>query len=272
MVDSKPPAALNSILAATREGLAALRKHRDALRRAAEAAPPGPSMLQALSGPEVAVIAEVKRRSPSRGAIAEDLDPVAHARAYRRGGAVAVSVLTEGPHFGGALADLEAVAGAVDVPVLRKDFILDEVQLLEARIHGASAALLIVRALDQAMLRDLHQTACELGLASLVEVHTLGELDRALALGPALVGVNARNLETFATNVAGMEMVLRAIPRPVIAVAESGLSGRGDVERVATWGADAVLVGAAVSSARDPESAVRELCGVRRRAVRPEVA
>jgi indole-3-glycerol phosphate synthase len=271
MADLTPAVGLRSILSAQREGLAALRKHRGALRRAAEAAPGGPSMMAALGGGEVAIIAEVKRRSPSRGAIAEHRDAASHARAYCRGGAAAVSVLTEGPHFGGALADLEAVAAAIDRPVLRKDFILDEVQLFEAKIHGASAALLIVRALDQAMLRDLHQTAGELGLASLVEVHTLGELDRALALDPALVGVNARDLETFAIDLAGMETVLRAIPSDVVAVAESGLATRADVERVAAWGADAALVGAAVSSAPEPEAAVRELCGLQRRVGRRAV-
>jgi indole-3-glycerol phosphate synthase len=211
------------------------------------------------------VIAEIKRRSPSAGAIAESLDPVEHAVAYQRGGASAVSVLTEGPHFGGSLADLTAVVSAVEVPVLRKDFIIDEVQLLEARIHGASAVLLIVRALDQATLVDLRQTAEDLGLACLVEVHTLGELDRALAVNPELVGVNARDLETFELDLAHVEPALRAVPPGVVAVAESGMSTREDVERAAAWGADAVLVGTAMSAARQPEAAVRALTGVERR-------
>lgn len=221
-------------------------------------------MASALAGRHVAVIAEVKRRSPSAGPIAEQLDPVGHAVAYRSGGAAAVSVLTEGPHFGGSLNDLAAVAAAVDIPVLRKDFIIDELQVMEARVHGASAVLLIVRALDQVALRDLSQTVGDLGLGCLIEVHSLGELDRALAVEPELVGVNARDLETFELDLVSMEPVLRAIPPGVIAVAESGLATRSDVERVAAWGADAVLVGTAVSSAREPEWAVRALTGVPR--------
>ncbi|HXV87129.1 MAG TPA: indole-3-glycerol-phosphate synthase, partial [Gemmatimonadales bacterium] len=212
-----------------------------------------------------AVMAEVKRRSPSAGAIAMHLDPAEHAAMYVTAGARAVSVLTEERHFGGSLADLAAVTGRVRAPVLRKDFVLDEIQVAEARLHGASAVLLIVRALDRAALRDLRQVARDLGLACLIEVHTLGELDRALAVSPDLVGVNARDLDTFDVNVRAIEPVLRAVPPDVVAVAESGLATPGDVEMVAAWGADAVLVGTAVAGARDPGGAVRSLVGTPRR-------
>jgi indole-3-glycerol phosphate synthase len=256
--------ALTSILAATREQVGQLHRRRAELLRAAESAPPRAALAPALQGEDIAVIAEVKRRSPSAGAIAETLDPVVHARAYVAGGARAVSVLTEPRHFGGSLADLEAVASRVDVPLLRKDFVIDEIQLAEARLHGASAVLLIVRALDRVALRDLRGTARSLGLACLVEVHSLGELDRALDVAPEMIGVNARDLETFRVNLGAIEPVLRAIPPGTVAVAESGLVSRADVEAVAAWGADAVLVGTAVAAAPDPASAVRALVGVGR--------
>lgn len=222
---------------------------------------------------DVAVIGEVKRRSPSAGVIAERLSPGSHARAYVAGGAVAVSVLTEERYFGGSLSDLDEVRRAVEVPLLRKDFVIDETQLCEARIHGASAVLLIARALGQGQLEDLAGAARALGLARLVEVYRASELERALAVGPEAVGINARDLETLVVNVAGIEPLLRAVPPAVLAVAESGLRERADVERVAAWGADAVLVGTAIAGAPDPENAVRLLAGVGRvgRIGRPRV-
>lgn len=255
---------LSGILAAARARAAALRPRRAALRREAAAAPEPPRWDAAFGGTEVAVIGEVKRRSPSTGAIAEQLSPAAHARAYVSGGAVAISVLTDELHFGGALGDLDRVRRAVTVPLLRKDFILDEAQLYEARIHGASAVLLIVRALEAAALRELAASARELGLARLVEVHGPDQLDRALEVAPDAVGVNARDLDTFAVDVDGIEPVLRAVPAEMIAVAESGLASRADVERVAGWGADAVLVGTAIAASADPAAAVRRLTGVPR--------
>ena len=210
------------------------------------------------------MIAELKRRSPSAGAIRETLDPVATARAYVAGGAVAVSVLTDEPHFGGSLADLEAVAGAVAVPVLRKDFILDELQLLEARAAGASAVLLIVRALDDADLAALARAARGLGLGTLVEAHDEQELDRALAVDPSAVGINSRDLDSFAVDLATAERLLARVAPGVPAVAESGIETRADVERLARAGADLVLVGTAVARVPDPEQAVRGLTGVRR--------
>jgi len=260
-----PAPTLPTILAATRQRLETLRPAiRDLERRAATAPTPRP-FAPALSGGSVNVIAEVKRRSPSAGAIRETLDPVATARAYVAGGAVAVSVLTEEPHFGGSLADLEAVAGAVAVPVLRKDFILDELQLLEARAAGASAVLLIVRALDDADLAALAQSARGLGLGTLVEAHDERELDRALAVEPVAVGINSRDLDSFTVDLATAERLLARVPPGIAAVAESGIETRADVERLAQAGADLVLVGTAVARVPDPEHAVRDLVGIKRK-------
>jgi indole-3-glycerol phosphate synthase len=212
----------------------------------------------------VGLIAEVKRRSPSQGLIRADLDPVQHARAYVRGGAVAVSVLTDERHFGGSLEDLTRVAEAVPVPVLRKDFILDELQIMEARAAGASAILLIVRALTKGQLRVLAQAAAAWQLPTLIEVHSAAELEPALAAGPGAIGVNARDLDTFTINLRGAEAVIRDIPGNVVVVAESGIESRNDIERVAAAGADFVLVGTSVARQQDPEQAVRALVGVKR--------
>ncbi|GBD33124.1 MAG: indole-3-glycerol phosphate synthase [Gemmatimonadales bacterium] len=257
---------LSRILADTRREVAAKKERRAELERAARQAARPPDWVGALGRSDVAVIAEIKRRSPSAGEIAPGLDPAGQARSYRSGGAAAISVLTDAIHFGGSMEDLAQASAAAGLPVLCKDFILDEIQLLEARARGASAVLLIVRALDQAILRELRSYARELGLSVLVEVHTLGELDRALAVEPESVGVNARDLETFEVNLFGIEPVLRAVPPGVIAVAESGISSRAEVELVARWGADAVLVGTALSGARDPAQSVRSLVGVPKRA------
>jgi indole-3-glycerol phosphate synthase len=180
------------------------------------------------------------------------------------GGARAVSVLTDPRYFGGSLADLAAVRAAVDVPVLRKDFIVDPLQLLESRVAGASAVLLIVRALEPRALAELSDAARELGLARLIEVHDATELERAVPLAPEAIGVNARDLDTFAVTRDGVAPVLRAVPPGIAAVAESGIERREDVERVAAWGADAILVGTALARAPDPAMAVRQLAGVAR--------
>ena len=214
----------------------------------------------------------MKRRSPSAGAIAEHLDPVAHAAAYALGGAVAISVLTDEAHFGGSLEDLERVAREVSCPVLRKDFILDELQLLEARGAGASAILLIVRAMDARRLRELARTARDLSLGVLVEAHTAVELDAAVAAEPTALGVNSRDLATFAVDHAAAERLIARVPPGIAAVAESGIERRADVERFAAAGADLVLVGTAVARTADPAAAVRGLCGVPRRARRGVVS
>ena len=235
----------------------------DLARRAAAAAPPQPFAALPL-GPTVGIVAEVKRRSPSQGAIRPGLDPVEYARAYAAGGAVAVSVLTDEAHFGGSLDDLARVAAAVPLPVLRKDFILDELQILEARGAGASAILLIVRALAPERLRALAAAARSHGLATLVEVHTAAELEAALAVHPTAVGVNARDLGTFAVDLRAAEDVVARVPAEVPVVAESGVEGRRDVERLAAAGADFVLVGTSLARRSDPETGVRALTGVGR--------
>jgi indole-3-glycerol phosphate synthase len=263
MSDNPRRTSLDAILAVTRSRVAALRPRARELERAAAAAA-GPVRALPEPGGRVGLIAEVKRRSPSQGNIRPDLDPVAHARAYVRGGAIAVSVLTDEAHFGGSLADLERVAAAVPVPVLRKDFLLDELQIVEARAAGASAVLLIARALSRAQLRDLGRAAASWGLATVVEIHTIDELEPALAAEPGAIGVNARDLATFAVDLRRAETLIREVPARVAVVAESGIAGRADVERVAAAGADFVLVGTSVARRADPEQAVRELIGVKR--------
>ena len=253
---------LDAILAVTRTRVAALQERAAELERRAAAA--GPVTRLQEPGADVGLIAEVKRRSPSQGAIRTDLDPVRHARAYVRGGAVAVSVLTDEAHFGGSLEDLERVAAAVPVPVLRKDFILDELQIMEARGAGASAVLLIVRAVTRDRLLALARAAAGWGLQTLVEVHGEDELDAALTAQPGAIGVNARDLSTFAVELRRAEAVIRKVPAAVAVVAESGIESRGDVERVAAAGADYVLVGTSVARQDDPENAVRALSGVKR--------
>lgn len=256
---------LDAILDSTRRGLPALRLRRSALERAAADRPHPPDFAAALRCPAVAVIAEVKRRSPSAGPINPTLDPVVLARAYLSGGAAAVSVLTDGPFFGGALADLEAVTGAVPAPVLRKDFILDECQVLEARASGAAAVLLIVRALEPARLPQLCDFALACGLTPLVEVHDARERTRALDTAAPTIGVNARNLDDFSVDVAGALRLIATIPADRVAVAESGLATVDDVAAAAAAGADAVLIGSALARAADPAGQVRALSGVARR-------
>ena len=257
---------LRDILDATRAALPDLRPRRDALEQSAAARPAPPSFVAGLRRATVGLVAEVKRRSPSAGAINEGLDPVVLARAYSQGGAAAISVLTDQPFFGGSMADLEAVVAAVPVPVLRKDFILDEIQLLEARAAGASAALLIVRALEQPVLLRLHRFASEIGLTALVETHNRDEITRAVDAGAGVIGVNARDLDTFAVDTAKAWQLLAAIPGECLAIAESGMASRIDVEAAANAGADAVLIGSALASTGDPTSLARTLSGVTRRA------
>jgi indole-3-glycerol phosphate synthase len=256
---------LDDILALVREGLPALRMRRGELERAAATALEPPPFLASLRGDRVGLIAEVKRRSPSAGAINPDLDPEELAACYQRGGAVAVSVLTEEAHFGGTLGDLIRVRGVIQLPVLRKDFIVDEVQLIEARAAGASAVLLIVRALPQADLERLLRLASRWELDALVEAHDRAELDRAIDAGAEVVGVNARNLHDFSVDLDGALELVARVPARCVAVAESALSTVADVERAAAAGADAVLIGGALAASPDPESAARALSGVVRR-------
>jgi indole-3-glycerol phosphate synthase len=258
-------AVLDQILEGIRAGLPERRVRRATLEGQLPDLPPVADFVAALHRPTVALIAEVKRRSPSAGVINADLDPVTLASAYAAGGAAAISVLTEGPHFGGSLDDLHAVCGRVAAPVLRKDFILDEIQLLEARVAGASAALLIVRALTDTELRRLNAFAASLGLATLVEAHDRAELYRALEAGCQVVGVNARDLDDFTMHRTAAWELLATIPPERIAVAESGMHTADDVSEAARYGADAVLIGGALASAGDPFAGARAMSGVERR-------
>lgn len=259
------PPLLEQIVAGVRETLPELRaKSSELERRAREAAAPASFASALRSGGKVALIAEVKRRSPSAGSISSDLDPARHAAKYAASGAAAISVLTEQAHFGGAIGDLVAVRERVQVPVLRKDFIVDELQLLEARAAGASAALLIVRILTARRLEELLTFGRGTGLDLLVETHTRGEIDVALTAGADIVGVNCRDLDTFALDPDKAWELLAHLPTGPLAVAESAMHTRADVEKAARAGAEAVLVGTALSSAADPSALTRDLASVPR--------
>jgi indole-3-glycerol phosphate synthase len=260
------PVTLDQILSSTRDGLPALHARRAAVEREAADAPRAPSFAAALRRASVAVIAEVKRRSPSAGSIREDLDPADRAERYARHGAAALSVLTDGPFFGGSMADLRAAAVRARVPVLRKDFILDELQILEARAAGAAAVLLIVRALAPARLNALLAATADAGLDALVEVHSRPEVARALDAGARILGVNSRDLDTFRIDTAAAWAILRSVPAGAVAVAESGMASAEDVEVAAAAGADAVLIGTALSAAADPGTLLARLGGIARRA------
>jgi len=260
-----PSGTLGRIVEETRERVAALRGQRFALESAVRTAPPGPSFLDALTaGTDVSVIAEVKRRSPSKGAINATIDAAAQARAYGNGGARAISVLTEGAHFGGSAEDLEEIRAVVAIPLLKKDFHIDPLQVLEARALRASALLLIARALAPNALTELAAAAREVGIEPLIEVRNERELSAALDAGARAIGVNSRNLETLAMDPAVCARIIPLIPTDCVAVFESGVNGRADVEAAAAVGATAVLVGSALSSAPSPVDAVRELTGVPR--------
>ncbi|MGI5159501.1 indole-3-glycerol phosphate synthase TrpC [Microbispora sp. CA-102843] len=213
----------------------------------------------ALGGDRVSVIAEVKRSSPSKGALAAIADPAALAADYEEGGAHVISVLTERRRFGGTLDDLAAVRATVDIPVLRKDFIVTSYQLWEARAHGADLALLIVAALDQPALVSLIERAESIGLAPLVEVHTEEELGRAVEAGAKIIGVNARDLKTLEVDREVFAKLAPKVPDGVIKIAESGVRGPHDLLAYARAGADAVLVGESLVTGRDPKAAVNDL-------------
>ncbi|HJQ19645.1 MAG TPA: indole-3-glycerol-phosphate synthase [Gemmatimonadaceae bacterium] len=220
---------------------------------------------QALARDTVAVIAEIKRRSPSKGDLNTTLNAAAQAGAFERGSAAAISVLTEPEFFNGSLDDLKAVRSGVSLPILRKDFHVHFSQLMEARLAGASAVLLIARALSPRELPDLMRYARRHELETVVEVRDDVELQRAIDAGAEIIGVNSRNLETLEVDPRVPERIVPKIPRDVIAVWESGVSSVADVERAAEFGADAVLVGSALSRAPDPEALVRSLSQVKRR-------
>jgi indole-3-glycerol phosphate synthase len=255
---------LSDLVAELRHDLAAHPLDRDALRRAAgEARQPrdlGSALTDAARTNGVALIAEVKRASPSAGPIAADADPLAQARAYAGAGAAAISVLTEASHFGGSLEELAAVREAVDVPLLRKDFLIDPDQVLAARAAGADAVLLIAASVDDDGLRALIAASRALGMEPLVESHTDEDLDRVLATDARIVGVNARDLETLEVDVEAARTRIGRIGDRV-AVFESGIRTRADVERAVAAGASAILVGETLMRAGDPAATVRALLG-----------
>lgn len=229
------------------------------MRMAAAAAAPTKDFNSALSAPGISLIAEIKRASPSSGELCSDLQPANLAKTYVSNGAAACSVLTDTRFFGGHLTDLEAVRQAVNVPLLRKDFIIDPYQLYEARVAGADAILLIVAVLDDTVLGDLQNLARDLGLAALVEVHNRQELDRALKVGPDIIGVNNRNLHTFEVDLKTTESLRAYVPADSLLVAESGIHTQDDVARLRDTGVNAMLVGTALVTASDTASTVRHL-------------
>jgi indole-3-glycerol phosphate synthase len=252
-------AMLDPIIETTRVRVEALRGREPELQRAAADAGPVRSLADALSAPGLSVIAEIKRRSPSAGDIRGDLDPVHRAHAYEQGGAAAISVLTEPDFFSGSLSDLEMVRGAVTVPVLRKDFVLDPVQVWEARAAGADAVLLIVAVLDRKALEECLAVSAAAGLEALVEVHTGPEAEVACDAGARIVGVNNRNLSTFRTDLSVAERLRKLLTENTVTVAESGIAQPADAARMAAAGYDAVLVGEALVRATDPGALVSAL-------------
>jgi indole-3-glycerol phosphate synthase len=252
---------LDEILEGVRADLAARQEHipLDQLKEAAQKIAPPREVMGLLRRPDVAIIAEVKRASPSRGTLAAITDPAALARDYEAGGASVISVLTEPRRFGGSLEDLAAVRNAVSVPLLRKDFVISSYQLWEARAHGADMVLLIVAALDQNALVSLAERALSLGLVPLVEVHSEIEVARALDAGAKVIGVNARDLGTLEIDKGVFARLAPLMPPEVVKVAESGIQGPRDLLAYAAAGADAVLVGESLVTGKDPRSAVADL-------------
>jgi indole-3-glycerol phosphate synthase len=254
---------LDSIIAGVREDLAARRKPLNLIYELMETAPTVRDAHLALSGNEMKVIAEVKRSSPSKGVLSAISDPAALAQQYEVAGASVISVLTEERRFKGTLADLDAVRSRVDIPILRKDFMVDEYQFFEARAHGADVILLIVAALSKSQLQDFFDIATELKMAALIEVHTADELERALEISPRIIGVNSRNLKTLDVDPVAFQDLIPRIPKNLIKVAESGISSRAEVEFAQKYGANAILVGEALVISGDPELAMRNLLGHR---------
>lgn len=262
---NRPPDVLERIVAHERGQLAARRTARpvDALRAEAGYALPRRSLRAALGQRRPAVIAECKRRSPSRGVLREPYDPVAIARSYERAGAAAISVLTNEEFFGGSLADLAAVRRAVSLPIVRKDFVVDDYQLEEARAAGVDAVLLIAAVLGLDELRSLRERAHVLGLETLVEAHDPDELALAVRAGADVLGINNRDLRSFTTDLATSERLAALAPAGIPLVAESGIRDAGDLERLGRVGIGAFLVGEAFMTAADPGEALRALLAPR---------
>ena len=238
-----------------------------ALEELAAAAAPARDARASLvgDGTTMGLVAEVKRRSPSKGALSEIPEPATLAAAYAEAGASAISVLTERRRFGGTLADLDAVRARVQVPVLRKDFVVDPYQVIEARAHGADLVLLIVAALEDPLLRELHALVGELGMQALVETHTEAELERALDLGADIVGVNARDLKTLDVDLDRAAALLRSVPAGPLAIGESAVAGGDHAAHYAAAGAGAALVGEGLGTAGDPRTPAASFRAVPRR-------
>ena len=256
------PTYLDRILAAHRAAAARDDRDLDDLVQQARALPPTRGFEAALERAGLGVIAEVKRRSPSKGDLRPDLDPAEVARAYERGGAACLSVLTDGEFFGGSPEDLAAARSAVSLPVIRKDFTVSSHDVCDARLMGADAVLLIVAALDDEHLGWYHDLAVGIGLDVLVEVHDATELDRAAKIGATLIGVNQRDLVTFAVDTERAAALHPRMPAGAVTVAESGVGGPEDAAALRAVGYDAVLVGESVVTSGDPEAAVRALASV----------
>ena len=232
------------------------------LERAISTRREGRPFNEALAGPGTSVIAEYKRRSPAAGDLPRGADPVEEVvRAYERGGAAALSILTESDHFGGSIADLRAARAVTDLPILRKDFTVDRYQLLEAAVVQADAVLLIVAALERDELERLHAEATELDLDCLVEVHSAEELEEALAIDAEVIGINNRNLADFTVDLSRTFELLADVPAGKTVVSESGISTRGQIEELEEVGVDAVLIGETLMRSEDPEAACRDLAG-----------
>ena len=259
-----PTGTLGTLVRAAEARIEELRPRRSQLERLAAERLPRAGLASALRRADVAVIAEVKRRSPSKGDIAPELDAAVQAMHYALGGAAALSILTEPDHFGGRPDDLAAAAEQVAIPLIRKDFNVDPLQLLEAAALGASGVLLIARAVRPARLAELAAEARALGLEPLVEVRSERELEAALAAEALIIGVNVRDLETLEMDPAVAERLLPRVPASCLAVWESGVRTAEDVGRAAAAGADAVLVGSSLSASDEAERAVRALTGVKR--------
>jgi len=252
---------LDSIINGVREDLAERKKLNPNPESEIKYATPVKNAEQALSKKDISIIAEVKRSSPSKGELAQISDPAKLAKEYENAGASVVSVLTEERRFKGSISDFKEVRKNISIPMLRKDFIVDEYQIYESRIIGADMQLLIVAALFKDQLKDLYQLGTELGMASLFEVHSLEELETAMSLSPKIVGVNSRNLKTLEVNPDAFFEILPKIPESLLKVAESGISKRSEVENLEKLGANAILVGETLVRAESPSVAISELLG-----------
>ncbi len=250
---------LEEIVASTRRRIGPLIQNRIDLRAAALSTDPALGFADALAAPGFQIIAEIKRKSPSAGVLTETLVPEEQAAVYVDGGAAAISVLTEPEFFAGSVADLQAVREAVDIPLLRKDFVVDSAQIYETKVLGADAVLLIVAILTDDELARLYDAALSVGLDVLVETHTEHEVERALEIGPQIVGVNNRDLATFVTDLGTAERIAPRVVGRAITVGESGVSSVDGARRMRTAGFDAILVGEALVRADDPAALIAEL-------------